>query len=190
MKGGVSMLTVGNLGYIFETKIDEKNISGIKESYSFTDDIETNIRRIDALFSVDVDGNILNPSYYDRALGFVPMTLDMDMEKFIRSNRAVYSLLPSTYLIVKVNAKVSLSTREWVDTSIDLYVPKGRIDLSKVSDKAGVGITCDKASSTGKLNVFQVSDGVLAYYKQLILGQLSNIVFGDKLLYLKGRVRT
>ena len=186
-----------NLGYIFECKKDNRDNIGIKESFNFSyrDDIE----KISAIFGIDVKGSIVCPAYLDKVAGLAPLsaliskeTLNSDIEKFVRSNRATYSLSNVTYLICSVEAKINVDTLEWDNesTKINFYVPRASMPLGKLMNNSseGWGILCDIAASSGKLNTFQVSDGVLSAYKQLVLRQLKDIIVGDKKDYLVGRL--
>jgi len=186
-----------NLGYIFECKKDNRGNVGIKESFNFS--YRDDIQKINAIFGIDVQGNIVCPAYIDKASGLVSLrslvskdTLDSDVEKFVRSNRAIYSLSNVTYLICSVEAKISKATLEWFDdsTKINFYVPRASMSLGKLMNNSseGWGIVCDIAASSGKLNTFHVSEGVLSAYKQFVIPQLKDIVVGDKKDYLKGRL--
>lgn len=186
-----------NLGYIFECKKDNRGNIGIKESFNFS--YKGDIQRVSAIFGVDINGAVICPAYFDKALGIVPLrslvspdTIDADIEKFVRSNRATYSLSATTYLICSIEAKISRSTHQWIpeDLKISFYVPKGSSSLGKLmnSNSEEWGIVCDIAATSGKLNTFQVSEGILNGYKQLVLSQLCNIVTDDKKAYIKGRV--
>lgn len=186
-----------NLGYIFECKKDNRGVIGIKESFNFS--YREDIQRISAIFSIDYNGNIVCPSYSDKALGLtslrglvMPETFDSDILKFVRSNRATYSLYSLTYLICSVEAKISKSTGQWVQgsTKVNFYVPKGSSPLAKLigNDSQEWGILCDIAASSGKLNTFHVSDGMLNGFKQIVLSQLQPIVTGDKVSYIGGRM--
>ena len=186
-----------NLGYIFECKKDTRGNIGIKESFNFS--YRDDIQKISAIFGIDMQGNIVCPAYIDKASGLVSLgslvskdTLGSDVEKFVRSNRATYSLSNVTYLICSVEAKISKTTFNWVDdsTKINFYVPRASMSLGKLMNNSneGWGIVCDIAASSGKLNTFHVSEGVLSAYKQLVIPQLKDIVVGDKKDYLEGRL--
>lgn len=187
-----------NLGYIFECKKDSRGAIGIKESFNFS--YRGDIQRVNAVFSIDYNGKIVCPTYSDKALGLtslrtlvLPETFDSDIVKFIRSNRATYSLYSSTYLICTIEAKISKSTGQWVQDSvkINFYVPKGSSPLSKLigEESQEWGILCDIAASSGKLNTFHVSEGMLNGFKQIVLSQLQSIVLEDKTAYIGGRVK-
>lgn len=186
-----------NLGYIFECKKDNSGNIGIKEGFNFS--YRGDIQKINAIFSIDIDGNILCPAYLDKAAGLTSLrtlvsrdTFASDVEKFVRSNRATYSLSSTTYLICSVDAKISRSTHQWVqdELKINFYVPKGSSSLGKLINTTSEdwGIVCDIAASSGKLNTFHVSEGVLNGYKQLVLSQLCPIVTEDKKTYIGGRL--
>lgn len=188
-----------NLGYIFECKKDERGITGIKEGFNFS--YRGDIQKVSAIFSIDINGTILCPSYYDKASGFTPLVslvsqanFTNDIEKFVRSNRATYSLTSATYLVCSLDAKISRSTGQWIDDDLRLnfYVPKGSMLLGKLvnvnSTTEDWGMVCDIAASSGKLNTFHVSEGILSGYKQLVLSQLCSMVVGDKKTYIGGRL--
>lgn len=186
-----------NLGYIFECKKDNRGNVGIKESFSFS--YKGDIQRVNAIFGIDINGIILCPAYLDKASGLTSLcslvskeSFESDVEKFVKSNRATYSISSITYLICSVDAKISKSTHKWVtdDTKINFYVPKGSSSLGKLMNSSSEewGIVCDIAASSGKLNTFKVSDGVLNGYKQLVLSQLSDIVTENKKSYIGGRL--
>lgn len=186
-----------NLGYIFECKKDIKGNIGIKESFSFS--VRGNIKRVSAIFGIDVKGKIVSPLYYDKSIGLTSLatlvdeeTFDEDIAKFVRSNRATYSLSSVTYLICSVEAKINIETGEWIsdESKINFYVAKASQSLGKLVNSTSEewGILCDIAASSGKLNTFQVSEGVLNAYKDLVLSQLSELVKGDKKEYIAGRL--
>lgn len=187
-----------NLGYIFECKRDSKGNVGIKESFNFS--YRDDIQKVSAIFGIDMSGNILIPSYLDKSTGLTSLcnlvsadTLDIDIDKFVRSNRATYSLGSVTYLICSVEAKISKSRHEWLsdDLRINFYVPRMSKPLGKLMNNSsdGWGIVCDIAASSGKINTFHVSEGVLSGYRQLVLTQLKDIIVGNKKDYLSGRLR-
>lgn len=185
-----------NLGYIFECKKDDRGNLGIKESFNFS--YRDDIQKVKAEFGVDINGSILCPAYLDKALGLTSLkslvsgeTFDEDIDKFVRSNRATYSLSSATYLVCVLDAKISKSTHSWVNDElrINFYVPKGSTSLKRLNiDSKELGIVCDIAASSGKLNTFHVSEGVLLGYKQVVLSQLCDIITEDKKAYIKGRV--
>lgn len=186
-----------NLGYIFECKKDDRGNIGIKESFNFS--YKGDIQKVNAIFGIDINGAILCPAYADKASGLTSLralvsqeTFATDIEKFVRSNRATYSLSSATYLICSVDAKISKSTHQWImdDLKINFFVPKGSSSLGKLMNTSSEewGIVCDIAASSGKLNTFHVSEGVLNGYKQLVLSQLCTIVTEDKRMYIGGRL--
>lgn len=184
-----------NLGYVFESKIDAKGIVGIKESFNYS--IRDDIQRVTAEFSIDVNGHIVCPSYWDRSIGFSSLAtllngdILVNAEKFARSNRALFSLASVTYLICVLDLKINTNTKEILDSNINFYLPKVNMPLEKLTKEKteGWGVLCDIVSSSGKLYTFIVSEGILSGYKQIVTSQLSDIFTGDKKDYLIGRVK-
>ena len=117
-----------NIGYIFECKKDGKGTLGVKESfnYSFCGDIQ----KVNAIFSVDMYGKILVPSYFDKAGGFNPLNAIIssasDIDAFVRSHRATYSVFPASYLICTFDDE-SITVDELVDNLSVL------LDINRVS---------------------------------------------------------
>lgn len=192
--GGISMFK-NNIGYIFECKKDSKGTIGVKESFSFS--YRGDIQRVNAIFSVDMYGKILMPSFFEKASGFNPLnsiiTSENDMDAFVRSHRATYSVFPASYLICVFDGKISKTSGEWVDDAIkiNLYVPNFELALGKIVSNSSeeLGVACSVAAPAGKLNTCIMSEDILNSYKHMILKQLKGIIVGDKQAYLYGRIR-
>lgn len=179
-----------SLGFIFECKSDIRGEIGLKEKFTFS--YKGDIQRVNALFGIDLNGNILSPVYMDKASGFTPVasliTRDFaaDVEKFCRSNRAIYSLCSVIFLVCEVDLKISRSTHEWVPDGqkINFYMYKG----ARQEQGNCVSMFCDIVAPSGKLNTFKVNEGVINGYKQIVLSQLKNIITSDKKNYIAGRL--
>lgn len=184
-----------NIGYIFECKKDGKGTLGVKESFNYS--FRGDIQKVNAIFSVDMYGKILVPSYFDKAGGFNPLNAIIsnpsDIDAFVRSHRATYSVFPASYLICTFDGKVSRITGELIDDSvkINLYSPNFELSLGKIVSNSSEewGVACYIAASSGKFNTCIMSEDILNSYRQLIKNQLRGIIAGDKQTYLYGRLR-
>lgn len=189
-------MIINNLGYIFDCKKDDNGIIGVKEEYKFT--YRGNIQSISAVFGIDINGKILCPAYYEKAVGLSSLrnfiketTFSSDLDKFIRSNRALYSLSSATYLICVVKAKADRGTHVLLqdDFHVDFYVQKCTVPMDKINSTEDFGIVCDIALPSKALNTFYVNAGILNGYSSLVFSQFSNLVSDSKKEYIDKRLR-
>lgn len=191
-------MITNNLGYIFDCKKDDNGVVGIKEEFKFI--YKGGIQSINAVFGIDINGKILCPAYYEKAVGLSSLrnfvkeaTFSSDLDKFIRSNRAIYSLSSATYLICVMKARADRNTHVLLQDGfhVDFYVQKCTVPMDKINSSIEeFGVVCDIASPSTALNTFRVNGGILNGYSSLVFSQFSNLVSDNKREYIEKRLRS
>ena len=114
-------------GYIIDGKLDSFNKEfGIKEQYKSFLDRKGNFI-VNLLFSMNVHGKIVEPSYNDVINGFVPLSsrvkTNEEVIKFCRSHKASFARLSSTITIVQAKMKFNSDSGQCVEENIKLFTP-------------------------------------------------------------------
>lgn len=191
------MKTTG-LGYIFDGRYDCKGEVGLMERYNYLKN--GNMQQIDLTFGVDTTGKPLIPSYAELSMGFRPLSdkvetdIRVDIEKFVKSNKAYFSYLPSIALIVNGRFTFNYETGEFVPAKSDirLYLPKIiRTDLGVTNTKGGSepGILCEVVVRNGiGINSISIDEKVYDSYMANILKHISGVNTKDRVSYLVSRL--
>lgn len=195
-----------SMGYLFEAPTGYKpglngesvQVIGVKEEYSVLSD--GNVAKIKAVFGLDVNMSPTQPMFFQRDtyLGLDKLIMNgnmvEEMTKFLRSKRAVYSLMGYVYLICELSGKLDLQRGLWSnDTVCNFYSPKQyvRIPVSVArSADLKMGVATEKLSTAKELNCILVNPQYLAGMRNVVLERIKPCVMTkEKFLFARIGVR-
>lgn len=175
-------------GYIFESRIDMNSVQGVIETYKKSGNTVKVICGIDSL------GRITPLYYFDKDTGFTELSCicdtDEGMDKFLRSNRGVYTKMGVANFFVEY--KVTNNS-----ASVELYIPKRDVQIKDESadcnkdikyHKMRPAIACEKISVRQGINLATVNQ---VTYDKLVKGVINcfnKLDLSNKKAYYKSRL--
>lgn len=195
-----------SMGYLFEAPTGYApglngapvQVVGVKEEYSVLSD--GNVAKIKAVFGLDVNMSPTQPAFFQRetylCLDKLIMNGNMveEMTKFLRSKRAVYSLMGCVYLICEISGKLDLQRGVWSnDTVCNFYSPMRYVripaSVSKSADPK-MGVATEKLSTVKELNCILVNPQYLAGMRNVVLERIKPCMMTkEKFLFARIGVR-
>lgn len=195
-----------SMGYLFEAPTGYKpglngepvQVIGVKEEYSVLSD--GNVAKIKAVFGLDVNISPTQPMLLQREtyLGLDKLIMNgnmvEEMTKFLRSKRAVYSLMGYVYLICELSGKLDLQRGVWSnDTVCNFYSPKQYVRIPASVTKSAdlkMGVATEKLSTAKELNCILVNPQYLAGMRNVVLERIKPCVMTkEKFLFARIGVR-
>lgn len=195
-----------SVGYLFEaptgyrTGVDgaPAQVIGVKEEYSVLSD--GNVSKIKAVFGLDVNMSPTQPVFFqhENYLGLDKLIMKgnmvEEMTKFLRSKRAVYSLMGYVYLICEISGKLDLQRAVWSDDTVcNFYSPKQYVRIPSSVTKSAepkMGIATEKLSTAKELNCILVNPQYLAGMRNVVLERIKPCVMTkEKFLFARIGVR-
>lgn len=168
---------------------------GIKEEYSVSTGESV---RVKAVFGLDVSLLPTQPAYLQQGYQFVKLSdilmggdLKDEMQKFLRSKRAVYSLHSVVYLLCSINGELNTVTGCWSpNTKIEFFSPKSLIDIpvniggTLSNGQPKKGVLCHQLSATKGISVITASPKYLTMLSQIVLTRMRTVIYAkDKFLF-------
>lgn len=169
-------------GFVFEANtvcVGNQFLTGIKEEYSVGGGSTIRVR---ATFGVDINIMPTKPAYLQQGYKFVGLSdllLDGNpaegMSRFLRSNRAVYTLVPVTYLICNVTGEIDRATGAWLNnTTVTFYTPKSIVRLDDASNgQHKRGVLCEQLALHKGLHLIEANPQYLSMISQAILSRVN-----------------
>lgn len=173
-------------GYAFASTVTSSDV-GIKEEFKVIG--IDNTLKVDALFGVDVEKKPVKPAVF-RQRDFISVeelvkndeNPDNALETFIRSNKAVYSILSSMIMLCKISGRYNVETDAWSeDTRVSLYSPR---TIGKSA--SGDFVICSEVTTISGIDTVVVSEKVVNDFKDNILRYISMCI-GDRTLFIGTR---
>lgn len=173
-------------GYAFISATTSSDV-GIKEEFKVVG--IDNTLKVDALFGVDVEKKPVKPAVL-RQRDFVSVeelvkggeSIDSALDTFIRSNKAVYSVLRSMVMLCKVSGKYNVETDTWSDdTRVNFYSPR-----TVGKGESGDYVICSEITMVSGIDTVVVSEKVFNDFKESVLKYLSMCI-GDRTLFVGTR---
>lgn len=160
---------------------------GVKEEFKVINN--GGILRVDTLFGVGVDKIPVKPASIRQgefvAVNELANTSEdavVGLTNFMRSNKAVYSLMGVSVLFTKIVGGFNISEDKWTDdTRVSLYLPKNIIKSGKENY-----LVCSELSNINGVDTVIVSQQIIDSFKDSILGYLASCI-SDRELFIGTR---
>lgn len=192
---------LGKDGFIFDCRYStEQNKIGVLESFKSL--LRGDIYNVDIICGLSINGSLLIPAYLNLGKLFTPLTyygtadesLDVSVNRFIRSNKPSFSVVGSFAVIGVFHLKFDAETKEIIrdKSMIDFYVPKKFYDTSEAIKKAGVSspvLVCDKLSTSNGIHTYKVDENTYKGYVESSIKNLSMDILGSREQFILNRTK-
>jgi len=177
-------------GYAFEVKstsnqaVDANGnpvfLLGVKEEFNYS--FKGSIEKVSMTFGLDWHWDASKPAFLSKENGFVALSdeiagdVDAKLNKFIRSNRAIYSINPA--LICTINGKLDRGTKVWLEgTRVNFYIYRNQYTTVYNGDKVSC-VDCELLSATQGIHSFNLFAGDTAKLEAFICALTSRVLLG------------
>lgn len=169
-------------GYHFKGNTDCNDKMGVILDVTTTINDDKQITELALV--VDAEGNLIEPAYKNKSLGFMPLTktyaTKADMNTFYNSNRSLYGVVGSFVMIVHGFVTYRKGSGELIEEKLSFYMPKNICDNKSV--------VCDKVDVAKGINTFVGNANILNAYKKRVLDSLNAENMNGKLNYISSLV--
>lgn len=179
-------------GYAFTAVICNQGGSqevGIKEEFKAI--LSGQIMNVNAVFCIGADYNPVKPAILKRQKELVPLSEQIgtgedaraQFETFMRSNKAIYSVLRTTFLVCRFSGKFDMMAEKWSDdTVVSLYSVDG---VSRGTTESCV--VCSEVSTIKGVNTTVINPDLMSKMRDTILKYLAECAM-DRELFISTRL--